>query len=176
MLLAYLHTKQCAHSFSLVGNRPVKQHCRYFRLPDNLTQRRLGLIFWYLVLQWYFFSAHNLRSLHPSASVSLLDCTIQNLSVISEPLLDGVALHGLVISSGGELGSVRADAFRGLASPLQALGLPNNRLTEVPTEALQVLPELDKLDLSGNKIRQINGSCFAVGITYHCSESSQKRI
>ncbi|XP_060532930.1 leucine-rich repeats and immunoglobulin-like domains protein 1 [Cylas formicarius] len=102
--------------------------------------------------------ARTLRSLQ-SASVSLLDCTVQNVSAISGPLLEDISLHGLVISS-GEIREVNPHAFQGLASPLQALGLPNNQLTAVPTQALKYLPELDRLDLSGNKMKTIDGASF----------------
>nr|CAI5841348.1 unnamed protein product [Callosobruchus analis] len=47
-----------------------------------------------------------------------------------------------------------------LASPLQALGLPNNKLEAVPTEALAALPELDRLALSGNKMVKLDGGSF----------------
>ncbi|KAF7281424.1 leucine-rich tendon-specific protein [Rhynchophorus ferrugineus] len=99
-----------------------------------------------------------LRS-HSTASISLLDCTVQNVSVISGTLLEGISLHGLVISS-GEIREVNPVAFRGLASPLQALGLPNNQLYAVPTQALKSLPELDRLDLSGNKLKMLDGQSF----------------
>ncbi|XP_050509661.1 protein slit [Diabrotica virgifera virgifera] len=94
-----------------------------------------------------------------SDSVSLLDCTIQNVTSITEPILEGVALHGLVVSS-GELRSIVNNAFERLASPLQALGLPNNQLDTVPTTALNSLPELDRLDLSGNKLEKLNHKSF----------------
>lgn len=76
-------------------------------------------------------------------------------------LLQGVALHGLVISS-GEITEVHHTAFQGLASPLQALGLPNNKLTSVPTQALKSLPELDRLDLSSNKMKYVDAESFKV--------------
>lgn len=41
-----------------------------------------------------------LRNLPLPAAVSLLDCTVQNVSEIPGPILEGVALHGLVVSSG----------------------------------------------------------------------------
>ncbi|RZF45619.1 hypothetical protein LSTR_LSTR010570 [Laodelphax striatellus] len=103
--------------------------------------------------------ARHLRDLSPAASVSLLDCTVQNLTQLAGPLLQGVMLHGLVISS-GELRQVKSDVFTGLATPLQALGLPNNLLDAIPTNALSVLKSLDRLDLSHNKIVRIENSSF----------------
>lgn len=99
-----------------------------------------------------------LRSLD-AAHVSLLDCTVQNVSSLPGPLLDGVALHGLVISS-GEIKEIHSSAFKGLAAPLQALGLPNNQLVTVPITALKYLPELDRLDLSSNKLKILNSESF----------------
>ena len=77
-----------------------------------------------------------LRALPEEHSVSLLDLSIQNLSRLSSELFEQVTLHGLVISS-GEIRDVSPDAFAGaaLASALTALGLPNNRLTSVPSDA-----------------------------------------
>lgn len=94
-------------------------------------------------------------------SISLLDCSIQNISVINGPLLNGISLHGLVISS-GELNNISSDAFEKLKSPLQALGLPNNKFSSVPIFALKSLPELDRLDLSGNKIKTLDSNSFGV--------------
>ncbi|CAG9762080.1 unnamed protein product [Ceutorhynchus assimilis] len=102
--------------------------------------------------------ARKLRSMR-AASISLLDCTVQNVSVVSGPLLEGISLHGLVISS-GQIKEVDPVAFEGLSSPLQALGLPNNQLLSVPTLALNSLPELDRLDLSGNQMKMLDGGSF----------------
>lgn len=104
------------------------------------------------------FIGKKLKSLK-TAYVSLLDCTVQNVSSLQGSLLEGVALHGLVVSS-GELREIAPGAFRGLAAPLQALGLPNNRLTAVPTAALENLPELDRLDLSGNRMKAVDADAF----------------
>lgn len=109
-----------------------------------------------------------LRSLPPRASVSLLDCTVQNVSALPGPLLEGVALHGLVVSS-GEIKDVHKHAFMGLASPLQALGLPNNQLSTVPTAAFAALPALDRLDLSHNLLRRLDNSSFRVSDCYRKS-------
>lgn len=88
---------------------------------------------------------------------------MQNVTVIAEPILEGIALHGLVVSS-GEIKEIHQSAFQRLASPLQALGLPNNQLTAVPTQALEPLPELDRLDLSGNKMKSLEPGSFKVTI------------
>jgi len=102
-----------------------------------------------------------LRALPEEHSVSLLDLSIQNLSRLSSELFEQVTLHGLVISS-GEIRDVSPDAFAGaaLASALTALGLPNNRLTSVPSDALRPLVRLERLDLSNNRIRSLSGRPF----------------
>lgn len=96
-----------------------------------------------------------------TSRVSLLDCTVQNVSSLPPMLLEGVALHGLVISS-GEITSVHQKAFQGLAAPLEALGLPNNMLSSVPTQSLRSLPELNRLDLSENRLKVLDGNSFKV--------------
>ncbi|KAJ9599856.1 hypothetical protein L9F63_009896 [Diploptera punctata] len=116
-----------------------------------------------------------LRGLVPPASVSLLDCTVQNVSVLPEPLLEGVILHGLVVSS-GEIRHVSEKAFSGLAGPLQALGLPNNKLQTVPTAALSVLPALDRLDLSHNHLESLNSGSFKGLFNLTFLELSENRL
>lgn len=55
-------------------------------------------------------------------SVSLLDCTLKNVSFLSDAkIFENVSLHGLVISS-GEIKRVHRSAFLGLNIPLLALG------------------------------------------------------
>lgn len=90
------------------------------------------------------------------------------MSSLPATLLEGVALHGLVISS-GEITSVHQKAFQGLVAPLQALGLPNNMLSVVPTLALKSLPELDRLDLSENRLKVLDGNSFKVHFLLLCS-------
>lgn len=107
-----------------------------------------------------FIIGRTLRTPYTSA-VSLLDCTVQNVSSLPPMLLEGVALHGLVISS-GEITNVHQKAFQGLAAPLEALGLPNNMLSSVPTQALRSLPELNRLDLSENRLKVLDGNSFKV--------------
>lgn len=102
-----------------------------------------------------------LSDLPEEHSVSLLDLSIQNLSRLSPSLFERVTLHGLVVSS-GEIRDVSPGAFagRGLADSLTALGLPNNRLTSVPSDALRALVGLERLDLSNNRIRALTGRPF----------------
>lgn len=104
--------------------------------------------------------ARRLRILDRENAVSLLDVTMQNETRLPPAMLAGVALHGLVISS-GQLTTISPTAFSGLATPLQALGLPSNLLKHVPTAALQELPGLGRLDLSHNKLVSLNVSSFA---------------
>lgn len=101
-----------------------------------------------------------LRALPLEQSVSLLDLSIQNFSRLGPYLFERVTLHGLVISS-GEIQDVSQQAFAGLAQSLTALGLPNNRLVSVPSEALGSLVHLERLDLSNNRIQSISGQPFA---------------
>lgn len=55
-------------------------------------------------------------------SVSLLDCTLKNVTFLSDThVFENVSLHGLVISS-GEIKRVHRSIFLGLKKPLQALG------------------------------------------------------
>lgn len=105
--------------------------------------------------------ARALRRLSGPSSISLLDCTVQNVGSLPARLLEGVSLHGLVVSS-GEIKSVSDAAFDGLASPLQALGLPNNLLVRVPSSALATLNGLERLDLSHNRLHTIHNNSFKV--------------
>lgn len=55
-------------------------------------------------------------------SVSLLDCTLKNVTFLSDAkIFENISLHGLVISS-GEIKRVHRSTFLGLKKPLQALG------------------------------------------------------
>lgn len=94
--------------------------------------------------------------------VSLLDCTLKNVTVISDArIFENVSLHGLVISS-GEIKRVHRLAFLGFKTALQTLGLPNNALQSVPSQSLAPLTSLDRLDLSNNRIKYLGGSDFLV--------------
>lgn len=95
-------------------------------------------------------------------AVSLLDCTLKNVTFLNdERIFENISLHGLVISS-GEIKRVHRFAFQGLASPLQALGLPNNALLSVPWNSLSPFGLLDRLDLSNNRIKALGSVDFAV--------------
>lgn len=101
-----------------------------------------------------------LGKLSAQQSVSLLDLSIQNLSHVGPLPLQSANLHGLVISS-GQVSDVSDQAFDGLAFSLTALGLPNNRLTSVPSQALRRLVHLERLDLSNNRIQSVPGQALA---------------
>uniref|UniRef100_A0A1Q3F951 Putative conserved plasma membrane protein n=1 Tax=Culex tarsalis TaxID=7177 RepID=A0A1Q3F951_CULTA len=93
-------------------------------------------------------------------AVSLLDCTLKNVSVISDAnIFENVSLQGLVISS-GEIKRVHRMAFAGIKGGLQALGLPNNALIGVPMQSFVTLSQLDRLDLSNNRIKAIQNTDF----------------
>jgi hypothetical protein len=92
--------------------------------------------------------------------VSILDCTLRNVTVLNEArIFENVSLSGLFISS-GEIKRVHRLAFSGLQTPLQNLGLPNNALTSVPSNAFQQLSSLDRLDLSNNDIKYLASTDF----------------
>uniref|UniRef100_A0A8D8ZE25 Protein slit n=1 Tax=Cacopsylla melanoneura TaxID=428564 RepID=A0A8D8ZE25_9HEMI len=104
--------------------------------------------------------ASALKLLNLDEMVSLLDYTLSNVTILPGKFLEGVTLHGLVISS-GELRNISDAAFIGLGSPLQALGLPNNLLATVPTSALAPLAaQLDRLDLSHNQLQKLDNTSF----------------
>ncbi|XP_058053682.1 uncharacterized protein LOC131205551 [Anopheles bellator] len=93
-------------------------------------------------------------------TVSLLDCTLKNVTTISDgSIFQNVSLQGLVISS-GEIKRVHRFAFAGIRTPLQALGLPNNALTGVPMQSLATVSQLDRLDLSFNRIKSLQNTDF----------------
>lgn len=97
-------------------------------------------------------------------SISLLDCSLRNVTFLSDAkIFDNVSLHGLVISS-GEIKRVHKSAFLGIRGPLQALGLPGNALMSVPWNALSTLSALERLDLANNKIKALGTADF-VGLT-----------
>ncbi|CAG9568623.1 unnamed protein product [Danaus chrysippus] len=102
------------------------------------------------------------RARNKNTAVSLLDCALRGLSSLTSASvseLAGVGLHGLVISS-GDIKRVQSGAFNSISSTLLALGLPNNQLPLVPTEALVRLVHLDRLDLSNNKIHTLDANSF----------------
>lgn len=103
--------------------------------------------------------------------VSLLDCTLKNVTFLSDArIFDGVSLHGLVISS-GEIKRVHRQTFLGMKIPLLELGLPNNALSIVPSQSLSTLIALQRLDLSNNRIKYLDASDFLVSkeVSSSCS-------
>lgn len=105
-----------------------------------------------------------------SSFVSILDCTLRNVTVLNEArIFEDVSLSGLFISS-GEIKRVHRLAFSGLKTPLQILGLPNNKLSSVPSNSFQQLTSLDRLDLSNNEIKLLSPTDFVVRFKIkHCA-------
>lgn len=102
------------------------------------------------------------RARNKNTAISLLDCALKGVSLLSAASffeLAGVGLHGLVVSS-GDIRKIAQGAFLNISTTLLALGLPNNKLPSVPTEALTHLPKLDRLDLSNNKIHALEAGAF----------------
>ncbi|XP_046972517.1 uncharacterized protein LOC124539249 [Vanessa cardui] len=102
------------------------------------------------------------RARNKNSAVSLLDCALRGVTSLSSASiaeLAGVGLHGLVISS-GDIKRVQQGAFSSISTTILALGLPNNQLPSVPTEALSYLTFLDRLDLSNNKIHILDSNSF----------------
>lgn len=98
--------------------------------------------------------------------VSLLDCTLNNVTFLSDArIFENVSLHGLFISS-GEIKRVHRRAFLGIKGPLEVLGLPNNALPSVPWQSLSALTSLDRLDLSSNQIKYLGASDFLVSFIF----------
>lgn len=93
--------------------------------------------------------------------ISLLDLTVSGITTLPANFLEDVSIHGLTLSS-GELRRVNEGAFTSLRQPLQALGLPNNKLDTVPTAALAKLVGLERLDLSHNTIKILEATSFQV--------------
>ncbi|XP_067631352.1 uncharacterized protein Lrt isoform X2 [Eurosta solidaginis] len=97
-------------------------------------------------------------------TISLLDCSLRNVTFLSDAkIFEGISLYGLVISS-GEIKRVHKSAFLGIKGPLQALGLPANALLSVPWNSINSLVSLERLDLSNNKIKALGTSDFG-GLT-----------
>lgn len=89
-------------------------------------------------------------------AVTLLDISVKNISKLPGKLFQnvGLELSGLVIST-GSLVSLDKKAFFGLEKMIRALGLPDNKLTKVPVDSLEILSLLTRLDLSENRITSI---------------------
>lgn len=99
------------------------------------------------------------QTLNAEGSISLLDMAIHGLGEIPGGGFAHMELLGLVITTAG-LETLPADAFAGIESTLAALGLPNNKLTAIPMDALKILKHLQRLDLSDNNIQELPPHAF----------------
>ena len=95
-------------------------------------------------------------SLPPQNRVTLLDISVKNITRLQSKLFHnlGLRLSGLVIST-GFLRTVDRKAFTGLEKSLNALGLPDNKLSTIPVTSLSSLLLVSRLDLSGNKVTKV---------------------
>ncbi|CAG0890481.1 unnamed protein product [Cyprideis torosa] len=100
------------------------------------------------------------KTASPIQNISLLDLSISNVTSIFSSAFDGMALSGLVIST-GFIQNIHSDAFRGIFSTLETLGLPSNNLSVVPENAFRQLSNLKRLDMSLNRIRSIGTGSFS---------------
>lgn len=72
--------------------------------------------------------------------------------------LRGLSLLDL---NGAGVVNVSVDAFRGLENSLRKLDLSDNRLKQIPTEALSILARLEKLSLGQNEFETISEGALA---------------
>lgn len=103
-----------------------------------------------------------MNALHASVQKVPIDLLHVNNSTV-EALPDAVfakldiqSLH----MAGCGLKEVSDRAFQGLENSLTSLSLPDNKLSEVPSQALQRLTSLRQLDLSSNRIKEIPSRAF----------------
>lgn len=74
-------------------------------------------------------------------------------------MFSSLKIHNLQIS-GCKIRKIDDDAFRGQGPYLKNLNLQDNELTEVPVKALKILINLSLLDISKNRISQIENHGF----------------
>lgn len=99
------------------------------------------------------------QALNAKGSVSLLDLAVHGLGELPGGAFADMKLLGLVITTAG-LKTLPFNAFSGLETTLAALGLPNNKLTSVPVDALRPLRELQRIDLSDNQLHELPPRAF----------------
>ncbi|XP_042869225.1 uncharacterized protein LOC122251378 [Penaeus japonicus] len=100
--------------------------------------------------------------LHQRAGTVPLDLLYVNntrISVLNDRTFDGLTIENIQFSSCG-IYNISGGAFRGLEESLKNLNLQDNRLTDVPTEAISNLQRLRLLDLSGNRITTVPEAAF----------------
>ncbi|XP_069992817.1 uncharacterized protein haf isoform X1 [Penaeus vannamei] len=100
--------------------------------------------------------------LHQRAGTVPLDLLYVNntrISVLNDRTFDGLSIENIQFSSCG-IYNISGAAFRGLEDTLKNLNLQDNRLTDVPTEAISSLRQLRLLDLSGNRITAVPDDAF----------------
>ncbi|XP_050725892.1 leucine-rich repeat and fibronectin type III domain-containing protein 1-like protein [Eriocheir sinensis] len=100
--------------------------------------------------------------LHQRAASVPLDLLYVNgtrISALNDRTFDGLSVENIQFSSCG-IYNISEGAFRGLEDKLKNLNLQDNRISQVPTEALTRLRRLKLLDLSGNLLTNIPRDAF----------------
>ncbi|XP_069939027.1 uncharacterized protein [Cherax quadricarinatus] len=94
-----------------------------------------------------------------SLPLKLLHVKNTTISVLTDNIFYGLTIENLQLSW-CDIRSISGGAFSGLEDTLANLSLQDNRLEQVPTEALKNLRRLQLLDLSANRLTLIPDNAF----------------
>lgn len=91
--------------------------------------------------------------------IDLLYINNSTIPALTNNMFSTLKIHNLQIS-GCKIKKIEDDAFRGQGPYLKNLNLQDNELIEVPVKALKILINLSLLDISKNRITQIENHAF----------------
>ncbi|KAL3107834.1 hypothetical protein niasHT_017066 [Heterodera trifolii] len=93
--------------------------------------------------------------------VDLRELALENANIIEigPKAFAGMRIKKLILDN-NKIKTIQKNAFRGLDSVLQELSIASNRLTEVPTSALEGLRALNSLNLRCNRIGNLSNAAF----------------
>ncbi|XP_049869263.1 leucine-rich repeat and immunoglobulin-like domain-containing nogo receptor-interacting protein 1 [Pectinophora gossypiella] len=91
--------------------------------------------------------------------IDLLYINNSTIPALTDNMFASLKIHNLQIS-GCKIRKVEDDAFRGQGPYLKNLNLQDNELNEVPVKALKILVNLSLLDISKNRITNIENHSF----------------
>merc|ERR1719342_206939 len=83
-----------------------------------------------------------------------------NITVLKDGAFWGLSKVTRLTLYDNKISTIHPDAFDGLTKDLLRLNVGRNSLSEVPSEALRPLKNLNQLDLSFNKIKDIKENTF----------------